>query len=103
MMSLNFPQSSIQRRLNLWFFLEDGITHLSKKFKNDDFFFSCLISSFNLFDKFIVSQYIIIAFSGGLFNLAVRLMQLFSTTDSVVDYVELTSLLGLYFQVRKTF
>jgi hypothetical protein len=84
-------------------FLEDGITHLSKKFKNDDFFFSCLISSFNLFDKFIVSQYIIIAFSGGLFNLAVRLMQLFSTTDSVVDYVELTSLLGLYFQVRKTF
>ena len=36
-------------------------------------------------------------FSGGLFNLAVRLMQLFSEDDNT-NYVELTSLLGLYFQ-----
>ena len=34
---------------------------------------------------------------GGLFNLAVRLMQLFSSDDNT-NYVELTSLLGLYFQ-----
>jgi geranylgeranyl diphosphate synthase type 3 len=38
---------------------------------------------------------------GGLFNFAVRLMQLFS--DSTEDYVGLTSLLGLYFQVRDDF
>jgi len=37
--------------------------------------------------------------TGGLFNLAVRLMQLFSSDDNT-NYVELTSLLGLYFQVR---
>ena len=37
--------------------------------------------------------------TGGLFNLAVRLMQLFSE-DGSNSYVELTSLLGLYFQVR---
>ena len=36
--------------------------------------------------------------SGGLFNLAVRLMQLFS--QDVHNYEELTSLLGLYFQIR---
>lgn len=40
--------------------------------------------------------------TGGLFNLAVRLMQLFATTENV-DYVELTSLLGLYFQIRDDF
>ena len=38
---------------------------------------------------------------GGLFNLAVRLMQLFSTTEDV-NYVHLTSLLGLYFQVSNS-
>jgi hypothetical protein len=37
-------------------------------------------------------------FAGGLFNLAVRLMQLFASNVNV-DYVPLTSLLGLYFQV----
>lgn len=37
--------------------------------------------------------------TGGLFNLAVRLMQLFSG-ETRTDYAELTSLLGLYFQVR---
>ena len=37
--------------------------------------------------------------TGGLFNLAVRLMQLFSDVADA-SYVELTSLLGLYFQVR---
>ncbi len=36
--------------------------------------------------------------TGGLFNLAVRLMQLFSESDR--DFVSLTSLLGLYFQIR---
>ena len=36
--------------------------------------------------------------TGGLFNLAVRLMQLFS--DSSEDFNNLTSLLGLYFQIR---
>ena len=36
--------------------------------------------------------------TGGLFNLAVRLMQLFS--DSSEDFNHLTSLLGLYFQIR---
>ena len=35
---------------------------------------------------------------GGLFNLAVRLMHLFS--ESRDDFVGLTSLLGLYFQIR---
>ena len=40
--------------------------------------------------------------TGGLFNLAVKLMQLFSNNDDcpAYDYVELTSLLGLYFQIR---
>eukprot|EP00093_Oithona_nana_P010942 10942.XXX_250439_251362_1 [CDS] Oithona nana genome sequencing. len=38
--------------------------------------------------------------TGGLFNLAVRLMQLFSEDIANTCYVELTSLLGLYFQVR---
>ena len=38
---------------------------------------------------------------GGLFNLAVRLMQLFSTTEDV-NYVHLTSLLGLYFQASNS-
>jgi len=38
--------------------------------------------------------------TGGLFNLAVRLMQLFSKDSDNTNYVELTSLLGLYFQVR---
>ena len=36
--------------------------------------------------------------TGGLFNLAVRLMQLFSNTED--DFTHLTSLLGLYFQIR---
>jgi len=36
--------------------------------------------------------------TGGLFNLAVRLMQLFADTEQ--DFVGLTSLLGLYFQIR---
>ena len=36
--------------------------------------------------------------TGGLFNLAVRLMQLFS--DSTEDFTKLTRLLGLYFQIR---
>ena len=40
----------------------------------------------------------LISFSGGLFNLAVRLMQLFADTEQ--DFVGLTSLLGLYFQIR---
>merc|ERR1712037_91773 len=35
---------------------------------------------------------------GGLFNLAVRLMQLFSSSDQ--NFTELTRLLGLYFQIR---
>ena len=39
-----------------------------------------------------------ILFPGGLFNLAVRLMQLFADTKQ--DFVGLTSLLGLYFQIR---
>ena len=40
--------------------------------------------------------------TGGLFNLAVQLMELFSdnTKSPKYDYVELTSLLGLYFQIR---
>ena len=40
--------------------------------------------------------------TGGLFNLAIQLMQLFSDTKECpkYDYVELTSLLGLYFQIR---
>jgi len=36
--------------------------------------------------------------TGGLFNLAVRLMQLFSQSDE--NFSELTRLLGLYFQIR---
>jgi len=36
--------------------------------------------------------------TGGLFNLAVRLMQLFSKSDE--NFSELTRLLGLYFQIR---
>merc|ERR1711892_708419 len=36
--------------------------------------------------------------TGGLFNLAVRLMQLFSDSDE--NFSELTRLLGLYFQIR---
>jgi len=36
--------------------------------------------------------------TGGLFNLAVRLMQLFSESDE--NFTELTQLLGLYFQIR---
>ena len=40
--------------------------------------------------------------TGGLFNLAVKLMQLFSNNEDCpqYNYVELTSLLGLYFQIR---
>ena len=40
--------------------------------------------------------------TGGLFNLAVQLMELFSDDNKSpkYDYVELTSLLGLYFQIR---
>lgn len=40
--------------------------------------------------------------TGGLFNLAIKLMQLFSDDQKCpkYDYVELTSLLGLYFQIR---
>ena len=40
--------------------------------------------------------------TGGLFNLAIQLMQLFSDAKEcpIYDYVELTSLLGLYFQIR---
>ena len=37
---------------------------------------------------------------GGLFNLAILLMQLFTDDRSKHDYVELTSLMGLYFQIR---
>ncbi len=45
------------------------------------------------------SQYLI----GGLFNLAVRLIHLFSTTTTDIgNYVELGNLLGLYFQVRNS-
>lgn len=36
--------------------------------------------------------------TGGLFDLAIRLMQLFS--DSQKDYTKLTGILGLYFQIR---
>ena len=36
--------------------------------------------------------------TGGLFNLAVRLMQLFSSSSD--DYSDLTRMLGLYFQIR---
>ena len=36
--------------------------------------------------------------TGGLFNLAVRLMQLFSDSDE--NFTEMTRLLGLYFQIR---
>ena len=41
-------------------------------------------------------------FLGGLFNLAVRLMELFSPkqSEATTDFVSLTSLLGLYFQIR---
>ena len=39
--------------------------------------------------------------TGGLFNLAVRLMQLFSSSNE--DFTHLTSLLGLYFQIRDDF
>ncbi len=40
-------------------------------------------------------------FSGGLFNLAVRLMLLFSNEKKhMAEYVGLTQLLGLYFQIR---
>ena len=40
--------------------------------------------------------------TGGLFNLAVQLMELFSNAADcpTYDYVKLTSLLGLYFQIR---
>ena len=40
--------------------------------------------------------------TGGLFNLAIQLMELFSDDKKSpkYDYVELTSLLGLYFQIR---
>ena len=40
--------------------------------------------------------------TGGLFNLAIKLMELFSDDKKCpkYDYVELTSLLGLYFQIR---
>lgn len=36
--------------------------------------------------------------TGGLFMLAIRLMQLFS--DSEQDFSKLTAILGLYFQIR---
>lgn len=36
--------------------------------------------------------------TGGLFRLAIKLMQLCSEADS--DYIELVDLLGLYFQIR---
>lgn len=36
--------------------------------------------------------------TGGLFMLAIRLMQLFS--DSTNDFTKLTGILGLYFQIR---
>lgn len=39
--------------------------------------------------------------TGGLFNLAVRLMQLFSSSSE--DFAHLTSMLGLYFQIRDDF
>ena len=39
--------------------------------------------------------------TGGLFNLAVRLMQLFSSSNE--NFTRLTSLLGLYFQIRDDF
>lgn len=37
--------------------------------------------------------------TGGLFMLAIRLMQLFSTNQSD-DFSKLTAILGLYFQIR---
>lgn len=40
--------------------------------------------------------------TGGLFNLAVRLMQLFSSEHDV-SYIKLTNLFGLYFQIRDDF
>lgn len=36
--------------------------------------------------------------TGGLFMLAIRLLQLFS--DSKADFTKLTGILGLYFQIR---
>lgn len=36
--------------------------------------------------------------TGGLFNLAVRLMQLFSTCKD--DFSQLAGIIGLYFQIR---
>ena len=56
------------------------------------------IKGMNAF-KFKSSLYVLL-YLGGLFNLAVRLMQLFSKDSDNTNYVELTSLLGLYFQVR---
>lgn len=44
---------------------------------------------------------IIVKKTGGLFMLAIRLMQLFS--DNKDDYTKLTSLIGLYFQIRDDF
>ena len=42
--------------------------------------------------------------TGGLFNLAVRLMQLFQqNTESTYNYGELANLMGLYFQIRDDF
>jgi geranylgeranyl diphosphate synthase type 3 len=39
--------------------------------------------------------------TGGLFMLAIRLMQLFSTNKA--DYTKLTGVLGLFFQIRDDF
>ena len=42
--------------------------------------------------------------TGGLFNLAIRLMQLFQqNTESTYNYGELANLMGLYFQIRDDF
>lgn len=54
----------------------------------------------NSADLFIVSNGVLVKFSetGGLFGLAVRLMQLFSS--NAVDMGPLMAILGLYFQIR---
>lgn len=42
--------------------------------------------------------YFLFSETGGLFMLAIRLMQLFSSNDS--DFTKLAGILGLYFQIR---
>lgn len=45
-----------------------------------------------------VTRILKIAETGGLFMLAIRLMQLFS--ENKADFSKLTGILGLYFQIR---